>query len=911
MDHAPPTDPILPPGHGGEPVVLMFTRGPGEAAVGEIAAAHGAYVVKGTGAAWMLAFADPAAATTCAEALVGRFPALAVGADHGVVVPRTDPTHGRADYFGTTANVAARLAEAAHPGQVVITDRLRVHARPSASADLGWHRLRGLRASFHLHQLGGATFPPLATAAPPTNLTAGLDAFVGRERERERIAAALAAGERLLTLVGAAGTGKTRLAREAAAAHLEAFPAGTWFCGLAEARAPSGIAEAVAEVVDARLGDGDPVGDVGAALAGRGPLLLVLDNAEQIAEALAAAVARWLSQAPQLRVIATSRRPLGAPGECVIAVDPLPLDDAAALFVERATRAAPGFVATPGPIRALVGALDGLPLAIELAAARARMLTPAAMYERLSDRFRLFRSQRRDLPARQSTLWAAVDWSWELLQPDEREALAQLSVFEGGFTAEAARHVLDRPDSDALVGALVRHSLVRPEPETGRHTLLLTIQEYARSRLDATARAEAAARHAAFFARAGAPEALDGLYRRDGLEARRALALDLENLRAAAERGGPQHAGAALAAWVVVSTRGPFGAAAAWLDQRAAQDGLSDEVRIDLWLAAAEARVRGGETERALALLDRAEAAARARGDRARAGHAAMGRGNVATVRGAHDAAAAAFRHALVELRAGGDAVTEGVVLGNLGVSLASLGDLAGAEVCYEDALAVHRAAGDREHEGIVLGNLGNLLADRGDLDVARERYAEALAAHREVPNRRSEAVVLGNLGVLHADAGDLEAALGCYEQANALYAETGARWNQLFNELNLGELLVELGREADATEVISRALATAVQLEARSLEATARSMLGAIHRRAGRDGEAREHLERAEALHRQSRQPLDLAKTLCQRGLLDAACERTEAAKAALGEARALSADLGQNAELGLLLDELSAAVR
>ncbi|NED78375.1 AfsR/SARP family transcriptional regulator, partial [Streptomyces sp. SID9944] len=345
-------------------------------------------------------------------------------------------------------------------------------------------------------------------AEPPSNLRARLTSFVGREADLAAIRADLGAN-RLVTLLGPGGAGKTRLSQEAAEAVRAAQPDGVWLAELAPVDDPDAVPEAVLTAVGARetvlYGAGaeeirvavadrhdDPVDRLVEHCARR-RMLLLLDNCEHVVDAAARLAAELLARCPQLTVLATSREPLGVPGELLRPVEPLPEPVALRLFADRGAAVRPGFRIDADEDTAAASAeicrrLDGLPLAIELAAARLRMLTPRQIAERLDDRFRLLTSGSRTVLPRQQTLRAVVDWSWDLLDEPEREVLSRLSVFAGGCDLAAAEAVCGPAAFDAL-GSLVDKSLVvaAPDGDGGmRYRLLETVAEYAAERLDET-----------------------------------------------------------------------------------------------------------------------------------------------------------------------------------------------------------------------------------------------------------------------------------------------------------------------------------------------------------------------------------------------------------------------------------------
>jgi predicted ATPase/class 3 adenylate cyclase len=450
---------------------------------------------------------------------------------------------GADSYIGIDVHRAARIAAAGHGGQVLVSDATRTLVEKSLPEgvtlrDLGEHRLKDLVAPERLFQVVGqgleADFPPVRTLEVPSgNLPTPLTSFVGRDRELAEVSETLK-GTRLLTLTGPGGAGKTRLSLEAASHVQTDFEQGAFFVALASITDPELAPTTIGKALGLReVPDRSPTDVVIDHLKER-EVLLVLDNFEQIMEA-ASFVGELLGATDRVKVIATSREALHLHGEHEYPVPPLGLPDvshlpplgalsqyeAVRLFIERAAAVKPGFLVTnenAPAVAEITTRLDGLPLAIELAAARVKLLAPEAILKRLGDRLSLLAGGPRDLPARQQTLRGAIDWSYDLLDEKEHRLFARLAVFVGGFTLEAAEFVCNPSgelDLDTLngVASLVDKSLVRSvdvargEP---RFSMLQTIREYAAERLDGEAdAAEIRGRDAAFFrdlAEAAEPE---------------------------------------------------------------------------------------------------------------------------------------------------------------------------------------------------------------------------------------------------------------------------------------------------------------------------------------------------------------------------------------------------------------------
>jgi predicted ATPase/class 3 adenylate cyclase len=381
-------------------------------------------------------------------------------------------------YVGVDVHRAARVMSAGHGGQVVVSEATaQLLDSRDALLDLGEHRLKDLLAAERLYQLGDAAFPPLKSLYR-TNLPIVVTPIVGRELELEE-AGALVRSHRLVTLTGPGGSGKTRLALHLAADAAEAFPDGVFWVPLQAVLDPANVERAIAVAVGA---DDGLIPHVGGKR-----MLLLLDNFEQIIDA-SPTVSSLLAGTSNAKVLVTSREPLNVAAEQRYPVEPLELDDAARLFDERARAVLPGFRATP-EVASICEHLDRLPLAIELAAARVALLDPADLLARLDQRLPLLASRSRDAPARQRTLRATIEWSYDLLDPEEQQLFRRVGVFRGSFTVEAAEAVCDG-DVDTIE-ALVVKSLVRRRWGTPRLFMLDTIREYSAERLEESPEAHA------------------------------------------------------------------------------------------------------------------------------------------------------------------------------------------------------------------------------------------------------------------------------------------------------------------------------------------------------------------------------------------------------------------------------------
>jgi predicted ATPase/class 3 adenylate cyclase len=497
------------------------------ALLSESIAAHGGYVFQIIGDAFCAAFST---ANTGLEAALDAQRALAAEkwGTTGAILVRMALHTGKAEVqvgeytsgeyvSGLTLSRTARLLSAGHGGQILLSlptaELARDHLPPdTALRDLGAGRLKDLIHPEHIFQVVApglpADFAPLKTLdVHPHNLPVQLTSFIGREREMDEIKKLLARAH-LLTLTGIGGAGKTRLALQCTADLIDDYPGGVWLVELAPLRDPALVAQTVASVMGVREGPGGALSDLlGSYVQGK-HLLLILDNCEHVVEACAQLADLLLRRAPGLKILATSRVHLNLAGEMIYPVPPLALPvsgkaaqppvlaqyEAVRLFVERATPVHPTFRMTEAnapSVAQICTRLDGIPLAIELAAARISVLSPEQIAARLSDRFNLLTGGSRNAMPRQQTLRALIDWSWDLLSARERDVLGRLSVFAGGWILEEAEHVCAGEELESgkildLLAQLVNQSLVAVESEQGpetRYNLLETIHQYAGEKL--------------------------------------------------------------------------------------------------------------------------------------------------------------------------------------------------------------------------------------------------------------------------------------------------------------------------------------------------------------------------------------------------------------------------------------------
>ena len=772
-----------------------------------------------------------------------------------------------------------RLLGASQPGMILATEEVAACAPPQglAFAACGRWRTRGLSRVFALAWLteeparADLVAPVEGEELYPVALRDGLwmplrelkrrlpaerDRFVGRQAELLDLERTLDEGARLVSICGPGGSGKTRLATHFGWSQLGEWPGGVWFCELSDARTEEDIVRLVASALDVPLDSGDPAARVGHALAGRDRCLVILDNFEQIADLAHKTAGAWLQRAKDAVFVVTTRQRLHLTGEVVFALPPMPVEEGERLFYERARAVLRGFSPSEEDeraVRQLVELLEGNALAIELAAARVNLMSPAKMLSRIGARLQWL-SAPAGRPARQGTLRATIDWSYQLLSEEEQRALQQLSVFEGGFTIEAAEAVLllrELPPIDALQSLLDR-SLVR-KLEGERLDLLVSVKEYATEKLgerEATERREAEQRHARHFASFGTPEAIDAAERAGG--ALRALSFEIDNLAAAIRRSasagdGRAAAEALAAAWEVLALSGPLALA---LDL--AQSVLSAQALPDSASAAAEAilgniLVRMGRLEEAVphfvSALGRSDVSARGRlHGKLAALHVEQGRPAEATVH---------IESGLEATRAASDRNGEARILTTLGTLLRNQRRYAEAEVQYAAALEAAVACGDLRVQGRLLGHRGNMYMDLQRYDEARADLERSLAVDRALPNRAQEGVTLTNIGNLFFSQGLRAEAAEYYKTAIAIVREIGDLRAEARALGNLGAAYESLGQPREAEQLYIRALRANRELGNRRAEATTLGNLGALLRMRGLEAEAREHHEAAIVIYR------------------------------------------------------------
>ncbi len=703
--------------------------------------------------------------------------------------------------------------------------------------------------------------PPAAAA--PTNLRRALTTFVGRADDMAGVAHALAE-HRLATLVGAGGCGKTRLASEFAAGHLDEYPGGVWFVALDTVGSDAAVVPTLAAALGLSSADGvappasPPIDDgdrIRGFLADR-TALVILDNCEHVIDGAARLAVDLLQSAPWVRLLATSREALRVPGEAVWVVPPLDTDDAVALFADRARSATAAFDPTDAERSALADLctrLDGMPLAIELTAARSNAFSVTQLSERIDDRFRLLTGGARTALPRQQTLRAVTDWSYDLLFDHERRVFERLSVFAGGCTLEAAEWVcaddqLSNADVGSIVGRLVDKSLLVTDG-SGRYRLLQTLAQYGRERLVARDDNEAVRdRHAEYYRVLAERSWVD--WRQPGGRPQTwwigHLTDELDNLRAALtwSIGRPDAETARLLAGSLAFFWWSSGRTAeghGWLGQALACAGESSARAHGLAIAwHAFLAIKAGRVDTALELISEALDVADATGDPAIIGLARTAAAELAALHGQLDVAAVHLDHGQRALEAAGDPWTSA---------------FAAQMRCYADGLAGQHAEAERE-------------------------IVAAIELFRSVGDVCSVVTSLDQLIREQQTLGRYEAAEASVREARDVSAVYGLRGWHATMTTRLASLIRRDDPEG-AAELHRTALDVGRELALPDVEATALDGLGLVWRRAGDLDEARRCHEESRRVSSRFRTARGAARSAIQLGYVSEAEGDTEAARA------------------------------
>jgi predicted ATPase/class 3 adenylate cyclase len=767
---------------------------------------HGGVEVDTQGDAFFVAFPTASGAL---EAAIESREALASGPIRVRMGVHTGTPHlSDEGYVGQDVHKGARIGAAGHGGQVLLSKETHELA-PVDVTDLGEHRLKDFDEPVWIFQLGDERFPPLKTISN-TNLPRPVSSFVGRQREVDEVASLLRDGARLLTLTGPGGSGKTRLAIEAAAELVPEFKAGVFWVGLAPVRDPALVPDEIAQTVGAKDGLAKHIGER--------ELLLLLDNFEQVIHA-APELASLAETCPNLTLLVTSRELLRVRGEVEYPVLPLADPEAVELFCARAR-------AGPDPtVERLCRALDNLPLALELAAARASVLSPAQILERLSGRLDLLKGGR-DSDPRQQTLRTTIEWSYELLDERERRLFARLAVFAGGCTLETAEDAVDA-ELDTLQ-SLVDKSLIRHTE--GRFWMLETIREYATERLEQLGDDdEMRRRHAEHFL-ALSEEAGPYVQRPVGSkEWHDRLELEHDNLRAALDRfealGEGEHAlrlvGALFDFW---GERGHVAEGRRRLEAALRMEDQPSPPRAKALIGASLMSSISGDLGAATLQADEALALHRLLGDAWGVARAVHSLGYALGEQGDWERARQMFEESAGAFRDVGDEQYALWVTRSLAWTYEELGDRQHARALQEDSLRRARALGDRTLEAVLLGSLSMIAIDDGRAEDALSLMRENLPIYRELADPLKLTENLSRSAHALAAVGRAATAARLLFCSEALFEELGARvpWVERMNEQTLATIRTQLdGAAVDEASKQGRALTAdaAISLALESLD--------------------------------------------------------------------------------------------
>jgi len=786
--------------------------------------------------------------------------------------------HGQ--YVGLDVHRAARISSAGHGGQIILssaTQALVAADLPDGVAlrDLGLHRLKDLQAWEHIYQVMQAdlpsAFPPLQSLDTlPNNLPRKLTSFIGREREMREVKSAFASST-VLTIVGPGGAGKTRLALQVAADMLAGCLHGVWVVELAPVTDPGQIPQATATALGVREYPGLTLQDSLMEYLGSRELLLLLDNCEHLVAGVAQFVETVLASAPHVRILCTSREPLGIPGERLwripslalpalnrqIDVSVLAQNEAIRLFFERARAVSPTFDLTPttAPIVARICVrLDGIPLAIELAAARARVLSVEQIAERLDDRFRLLAGGSRTALPRQQTLQAAMDWSYDLLTDPERALLRRLSVFAGGWTLDAAEAICAEDGGAGesvldLLTRLVDKSLVEVESGAApRYRMLETVRQYAWEKLTAADElARFRGRHREWFISLAETAArfLQGPQQRVWLDR---MDGERDNFRAAVDgaiESEPERALALTAAlWRWAYLRGYLSIGADLTERVLRVSVAPSRARAEALNGAAVLTNAMGRYARAEELAAETITLAQSLGDPGRAASGRLVLASAALGQGAFARAGAMAEEALAAFRTGGDRWGQALALSVLGDQALNQGDYERAVHLYDESVGIFREAGDAW--GIAHSQRGSGFAARlqGDYDLAVSLQATSLAQARELGDRTGIGYSLVQLGFLQWRQGAYDRAAAVLDESLAVFREAGNQRGVADALSVLGLVEAYQGHHERAEAIIAESLAMYRSLGSRLGVA---SVTGTMGRVALREGDAPRALTLAE----------------------------------------------------------------
>jgi predicted ATPase len=771
---------------------------------------HDGVEVDTQGDAFFVAFArasDAVAAASAAQSALADPIRVRMGLHTG------EPMLTDEGYAGIDVHRAARIAAVGHGGQVLLSQSTRDLVSGDSVLDLGEHRLKDLTAPERIYQFGDGDFPPLKSLNQ-TNLPVQPTPLVGREHELDEILTLFGRGEvRLLTLTGPGGSGKTRLALQAAAELVEDYPGGVWFVPLAAVTDVEFVLPTIATTLGAKDALGDHLRDRAT--------LLVLDNLEHLVET-GPRLAELLGASPQLTILATSRERLALAAEHEYIVPQLPVADAVELFVARARQLDPRFEVSAS-VAEICLRLDRLPLALELAAARVKVLTAGQILSRLERRLDLLATGPRDLPERQRTLRNTIAWSYDLLDETERLLFAQLAAFPGSFDLEAAEDVaaagLDKLQS------LVDKSLLR-HTEAGRFFMLETIREYAGEQLEATGASDSIRRrhvdHFVALAERAAAE-LRGTNQTVWLGR---LDAEHDNFRSALTwLGAADEAELELRLSIALTrfwyVRGHITEARTWLDKvlsanevLAATAGRPAPLRAQVVTSASAFALIQGDYPEATRLAEESLQLARAQGDSGRIANALSNLGAVTLAGGDSKRARPLLEEAVALSRELDEKPVAARAINNLGDLALTVGEYARAETLFQESLELLRELGDTSNVARSLFNLGAAALQLGQHGKARSRFRESIGLSHEMEDKEDLAWCLEGFAALAAAEEEPDRAARLLGAAGALLEAMGGEFKPFERLLHEETVASARGRLAPHSFDAGWAEGTSLSLE-------------------------------------------------------------------------------------------------
>ncbi|MBX7041424.1 MAG: tetratricopeptide repeat protein [Ignavibacteria bacterium] len=809
-----------------------------------------------------------------------------------------------------------RIMSAAHGGQILVSNQLHGEIAEQMKdlvsfRDLGERRLKDLIQPVRVFQLTAegieSDFPPLKTLdARPNNLPVQLTSFIGREKELMKVKECLRES-RLLTLLGTGGSGKTRLALQAGADLIDDFANGVWFVELEQVSDPVLMPTAINNSLGVQEESQKSPEESLAEFVKEKEILIILDNCEQIAEACANIAERLLKRSPKLRIVVTSREALKCEGELTHRIDSLTTPDkyrkysfeeildfeSVRLFEERAQAVTPAFKITPENSKIVAGIctdLDGIPLAIELAAARTKVLGVDKIHERLKDRFKLLTGGRRTALPRQQTLKALIDWSYDLLTEQEKALWERLSVFAGGWTLEAAEEVcsdelIEQFDILDLLFNLNEKSIVIYDEEHERYRMLESIRQYGDEKLSAAGNRDAnSSRHLKYYCDL-AVKSEKGLAGEDVNNWLKILDTETGNLESAIHwsySGGNNEEGGKLATayanyWLnrgylttavyhletilqaedklSESTKGNlFGITGLFLNMLGNADKAEDLIGKSLLISRelgnkddiasglnnlASVVYEKGDYTKARELIEETLVIDRESGDASKISFSLINLGTVARLQGDYDTARALLEESLEIRKKAKNKFAIASSLNTLAILHVNLGDYDRARAYIEEGLALTRELGNNYGIADGLGLLGNVEASLGNFDESEKLQRESLKIFEEMGKKNKIADAISNIGNVTFQKGEYEASLEHLSRALEIQKNIGDRFGIALTLLRMGKSFTALRKYQEASEKIEESLAIRTKLGLKGGIAECCGALGFLMMLTGKSGEA------------------------------------------------------------------------